>query len=235
MAIDVRPAEETKRFVVKRGELNTAKMFVEFHLPKYRKLIDRLHRGPYPVRTLHDVSVRMFDGPFGSDRKVDMYQDSGVPYVRVKDVLPEGIDTQGLAYIRPEKHKELKRSRTVSGNLLITIAGRLGTAAVFPDSLGEGNITGHVVGIELPDDVNPYYVASFVNSPLGQFQVVRLGQRTTRPELNLVEVGQILIPLPPRPVQDCIARVMQEAYSDRREKLSEAQRLYRELPAYLLD
>lgn len=235
MAVDSRTAGDSKRFLVRCRELNTAKLFVEFYLPEHRELIDRMRRGPHPVKSLREICVRMFDGPFGSDRKIDMYRESGIPYVRVKDVLPEGIDTQGLAYILPEKHKELGRSRTLPGNLLITIAGRLGTAAVFPESLGEGNITGHVVGIELPEDVNPHYVASFVNSPLGQFQVTRLGQRTTRPELNLVEVGQILIPLPPRRVQDRVARTMQEAYSDRRRKLAEARRLYLGSGTYLLE
>jgi hypothetical protein len=73
--------------------------------------------------------------------------------MRVKDVLPEGIDQRALMYISQAKHADFSRSRVVPGNVLMTIAGRVGTAAVFPADLVEGNITGHIVGIELPDTI----------------------------------------------------------------------------------
>ncbi|RCJ39853.1 hypothetical protein A6769_04605 [Nostoc punctiforme NIES-2108] len=174
------------------------------------------------------------DGPFGSNRKVDMYQDSGIPYIRVKDVLPSGIFLDKLKYISHEKHNELIRSRVVTGNVLITIAGRLGTAAVFPETLKEGNITGHIIGLELSTEINYHYVATFINSQLGEFQAIRLGHRTTRPELNLSEVGEFIIPVPPRYIQDNISQLMQDSYAKRQNKLSEAERLHQEIDKYLL-
>ncbi len=222
-------------FLIKRSKLTTLKLFVEFYLPQYENLLERMHQGPYPIKSLGKLSKRMFDGPFGSNRKVDMYQDSGIPYIRVKDVLPEGIMEDGLTYISPEKHKELRRSRVLPGNVLITIAGRLGTAAVFPEHLQEGNITGHIVGLELPETVNPHYLTTALNSHLGQFQVERWGHRTTRPELNIREIKQIEIPLPPRPIQDRIAAVMQDAYTRWREKLTEAEALLGGIADYVLD
>lgn len=118
------------------------------------------------------------------------------------------------------------------GNVLITIAGRIGTVAVFPDSLKEGNIIGHIAGIELTENINPHYLTTFLNSPLGEFQFTILGHRTTRPELNLREVGQILVPVPPRPVQDDIAQVMQDAYTARRQKLAEVDNLFKSMDAW---
>lgn len=221
------------RFLIKRSELTTLKLFVEFYLPKYQNLLTKLQQGPYPIKSLGKISKRIFDGPFGSNRKVDMYQDSGIPYIRVKDVSPEGVVEEGLTYISLEKHEELYRSRVVPGNVLMTIAGRLGTAAVFPEHLQEGNITGHIAGIELPETVNPHYLATIINSYLGQFQVERWGHRTTRPELNIREIKQIEIPLPPRPIQDCIATVMQDAYTQRREKLAAAEELLGGIEAYV--
>jgi restriction endonuclease S subunit len=210
---------------MKRNELATIKLFVEFYLPQYQSLLDALKRSPYPLVPLRDISVRMFDGPFGSNRKVDMYQDSGIPYVRVKDVLPEGINVKGLTYISEEKHQEIIRSRVVPGNVLITIAGRVGTVAVFPDSFPEGNITGHIAGVEVPNAINPYYLAAFLNSWLGEFQIKRWSHRTTRPELNLRELEQVLISVPPRPVQDQIAQLMRDAYAVRQKARIEAREL----------
>ena len=224
----------TRHFLIQRSEISTLKMFVEFYQPESLELLRQLRDGVYHARPLSEVSPRIFDGPFGSDRKIDMYQSSGVPYMRVKDVLPEGIDQRELKYISQAKHEDFSRSKVIPGNVLMTIAGRVGTAAVFPDELVEGNITGHIVGIEVPDTMNPHYLAAFINSELGQFQVARWAHRTTRPELNLSEVGRILIPVPPRPVQDRIAALMQEAYAERRRMLGEAERLIQTIDSYIL-
>ncbi|KZL49466.1 hypothetical protein A2T98_12530 [Nodularia spumigena CENA596] len=226
---------DIKRFLIKSSDLTKKKLFVEFYQPKYQFLFKKLHECPYPLHSLKKLSNRMFDGPFGSNRKVDMYQDSGIPYIRVKDVLPSGIFLDQLKYISEEKHNELIRSRVVPGNILITIAGRLGTAAVFPESLKEGNITGHIVGLELSKEINPHYVATFINSSLGEFQAIRLGHRTTRPELNLSEVGEFIIPVPPRHIQDCIAEIMQNAYVTKNYQLMKANEILENIDGYILD
>lgn len=215
----------SKRFLIRRSDLTTRKLFVEFYLPESQALMETLHGGAYEVRSLREIAKRIFDGPFGSDRTIDMYQDSGIPYIRVKDVLPGMIARDGLTYISPEKHQLLSRCRVVPGNVLLTIAGRLGTAAVFPEDLVEGNITGHIAGIEPKDDVNSDYLALYLNSRFGESQFTRWGHRTTRPELNLGEVGEILVVVPPLDIQDCIAQVMQDAYAARRAKLAEAEQL----------
>lgn len=227
---------DAKHFVIKRSEFNTAKLFAEFYLPEYQTLLNTLRQSRYPLRSLRDVSVRMFDGPFGSDRKVDMYQESGIPYVRVKQVQHEGIDLSGLVYISQEKHETIIRSRVVPGNVLMTIAGsQLGKAAVFPNTFKEGNITGHIVGIEVGENVNPYYLAVFINSRFGNTQITRWSHRSTRRELNLHEVGQILVSIPPRHIQDSIVRIMQDAYSAKRRKLIEAKQLILENENYVFE
>lgn len=227
-------ASDATHFILKRSELNTGKLFVEFYLPEYQSLLQKLRERPYPLYSLSEISKRIFDGPFGSDRKIDMYQETGIPYMRVKDIQPEGIKFNELVYISEEKHNRFKRSCVLPGNVLITIAGRVGTAAVFPDSFSEGNITGHIVGIELSEDINPYYIATFINSYLGEFQVIRLAHRTTRPELNLSEVGQILIPIPPLNVQNTIAQVMQDAYEKKEKMIIEANNLLDSIDVYIL-
>jgi type I restriction enzyme, S subunit len=219
------PFNSQKGFVLKRSQLTTDKLFVEFYLPEYQVLLEKLRQGPHPLQTLKAISSRMFTGPFGSNRTVDMYRGSGIPYIRVKDVLPNRVEPSGLTYITAEKHQSLNSSRVVPGDVLLTIAGRLGTAAVFPPELNEGNITGHIAGIKPQEGINPYYLAIFLNSTFGEFQVNRLGHRTTRPELNLQEVGRILVAVPPNEVQSWSVQVMQAAYQTHQSKLVEAKAL----------
>jgi type I restriction enzyme S subunit len=225
----------TNYFITKRSEISTLKMFVEFYQPETLSLIQQLRDGKYHARSIADISLRLFDGPFGSDRKIDMYQSHGIPYIRVKDVMPTGINKQDLVYISQEKNDELHRSKVFPGNILMTIAGRVGTAAVFPEELIEGNITGHIVGIELPPEMNAHYVAAFINSELGQIQVARWAHRTTRPELNLFEVGQILVPIPPLSIQNKIAEIVQEANKNQKDMLLQAARLIETMDEWAFD
>lgn len=106
MAVSTSQSDRT-HFLVKRSQLTTSKIFVEFYLPEYQEKLDALTKAPYPLKPLKKVASRLFDGPFGSNRKVDMYQDDGIPYIRVKDVLPTGIDLTDITYISEEKHQEL--------------------------------------------------------------------------------------------------------------------------------
>jgi type I restriction enzyme S subunit len=235
MALETQPTDN-KHFVIKRSEINTGKIFVEFYLPKYKFLLDTLENGRFPTCQLKTICRRIFDGPFGSNRKIDMYQSIGIPYVRVKQVQHEGIDATDLVYISPEKHQDIIRSRVIPGDVLLTIAGsRLGKAAVFPNIFKEGNITGHIAGIEVAENISPHYLALYINSRFGEAQIARLSHRSTRKELNLKEVGQIIVPVPPRSLQDQIAQVMQEAYSDRQNKLEEAKRLLEGIDGYVFD
>ena len=91
-----------RHFLVKRSEISTLKLFVEFYQPESLELLRQLRDGVYHARPLSKVSPRIFDDPFGSDRKIDMYQSSGVPYMRVKDVLPEGIDQREPESVQEE-------------------------------------------------------------------------------------------------------------------------------------
>jgi hypothetical protein len=62
---------------------------------------------------------------------------------------------------------ELKRSQLKAGDVLPTITGSYGFAAVVPKDVGEANINQHVVKIEEDESrVTPEYFARFRNSQL---------------------------------------------------------------------
>ena len=85
------------------------------------------------------------------------------------------------------------------------------------------------------ETVNPFYVLHFLRNKFGQVQLDRLKRPVARANINLEEVGQIKIPIPPRPIQDSIAEIMDEAYKQRKEKLKEAEDLLAGINGYVLD
>jgi len=179
----------------------------EYYNPKYLKLIKNLDK-LRDLRTLDDVA-RVFDGPFGSQLHCSDYVQEGIPFLRVQNVKENEINLNNLVFISKEDHERLKRSALVPGNVVMTKTGWLGIAAVIPRSLEECNIRADLAGIVIKQEykktINPYYLASYLNSKFGRFQSKRFNTGSTRPRILINYVKKIRIPLLPKERQDRIA------------------------------
>jgi len=69
----------------------------------------------------------------------DSYLPSGIPFLKVQNISEEGI-VGDVAYISEKVHNRMKRSQLFGGELLYTMAGRIGTATILPDNFGKTNI-----------------------------------------------------------------------------------------------
>ncbi|AVI34167.1 MULTISPECIES: restriction endonuclease subunit S [Acinetobacter calcoaceticus/baumannii complex] len=221
-------------FIVNRSELK-GRWEPLFYSEKYQQVIDKIHSSPWIVKTVKQLAKRIADGPFGSDLKVDEYQVSGIPLLRVSNIRTGEIDGK-LVYISVEKNEKLKRSKVYPYDVVLTKAGAiLGYSAVFPPHLGEGNITSHLVTISCSEEINPYYLSLFFKSEMGQSQIYQWGNKSTRPELNTGEVKKILVPVPPLNIQKEIVEKSTNALEIRNIKLAKAKEKLASIDAYLLD
>ena len=194
----------------------------------------KLNNGAFPVRRVADICEKIVDGPFGSNLKVEEYQETGIPLIRVSNVR-SGVVEGDFVFISEEKQVELKRSRVLPNDVLLTKAGAiLGYSAVFPGYLQEGNITSHLVTIRCKAHIIPEYLAIFFRSLLGQRQIYRWGNKSTRPELNTSEVKRIMVVLPPLNIQNQIVEIMQSAYAEKKQKEQEADALLDSIDDYVL-
>lgn len=80
----------------------------------------------------------------------------------------------------------------------------------------------HVLDVE---KCNNFYLFTFLNSKLVVNQTSFLMTGDTLPRLQTDDIEKLLVPLPPRPIQDRIAKIMDEAYRQKREKEQEAEML----------
>ena len=211
----------------------------QFYLPKHRELEHAMEASRYPVATIGsaDISVQVVDGPFGSDLKVDEYVDSGIPLIRVSDCRSGVIeDSTDMVFISDKKHKQLARSEILPGDVLLTKAGAiLGYCAVFPESLVRGNITSHLASIRPANGVSPRFLREFLTSPIGNQQIYRWGNKSTRPELNTEEVRSIQIVLPGEEEQVEYVRRMDAARETRRTMLTNARNRLSDFDAIVLN
>lgn len=196
-----------------------------FYKPAYVVNEEIISNCKWGAKKLTDITYRIVDGPFGSQLKVEEYKQQGIPLIRVSNVRTGEIS--GIfVYISEDKQNQLKRSRVLPNNVLLTKAGAiLGYSAVFPEHLKEGNITSHLVAITCKPEILPKYLTIFFRTRLGQLQIYRWGNKTTRPELNTTEVGQILIPIPPPSIQNHIVQIMNDAYQTKKQKEAKAKEL----------
>ncbi len=220
--------------MIGRGELE-GRYDTVFYRPEIVAFIDRLNHGKYPVYTVRDISLKVVDGPFGTQLKVEDYRSEGIPVIRVSDVKTGEIPDEGLVRISPDKQRELKRSRVLPGDVILTKAGAiLGYSAVFPERLVEGNITSHSVTIRCKNNINPSYLKHILKSTIGNKQIYRWGNKSTRPELNTGEVKRILIPVPDLDIQNEIVALMDSAHVSRKSKENDAQQLLASIDNYVL-
>ena len=162
----------------------------------------------------------------------------GINYIRSEMVTASKyISSTGMLYISRETHEKLKRSQLQVGDILFSMAGvYLGKTAILRYEDVPANTNQAVALIRtVPEKCYREYIYYFLNSPNIIKSVNTITSQSAQPNINLTQIGNIEIVLPPIETQKKIADIL-SAYDDLIEnnqkqiKLLEeaAQRLYKE-------
>jgi len=210
------------RFILASREIVKNRFDVDFHLPETHDRYEALQCSrKCRVASLGTLIDQIANGatPKGAN-----YLNEGIPFFRIQNIVPDGLDLSDIAYISRETHDEMKRSQTRPGDLLMTITGRVGTAAVIPGSLKEGNINQHIVIIRLKSDViNTNYLATVINSSAVSFQASHRTTGTTRIALDYTAIKSLLIPVPTIEIQEQILGEVARRRSEAKRLRNEAE------------
>jgi type I restriction enzyme S subunit len=150
--------------------------------------------------------------PKGGKRQ---YQQVGVPFIRSQNVLPGSIRFDDLVHISPKLHEELSRTHIKPNDILLNITGAsIGRSAVTPYSFGQGNVNQHVCILRPFPCICARYISWFLNSSIGQAQIMSSQSGVTRQGLNYKQIKALSIPLAPQAEQYSIASRIEELFSD---------------------
>lgn len=155
----------------------------------------------------------------------------GVPFLRVQNLSPEGLDCSECKYINEDTHNGLlKRSQVCEGDLLIKITGvgRMAITSIAPKGF-KGNINQHIVVIKSKDPELNCQIAAFLNSDVGEMLATHRTTGGTRPALDYKALRSIPIVLNKK-----IQLIMEEAYKIKKEKIAEAHKILGTIDDYLL-
>ena len=89
---------------------------------------------------LKDDKFAVVDGPFGTQLHVSDYVKSGIPLIRIKNILWNNeFNFNDLVYITEEKFQELKRSSIYPNDILLAKTGAtIGKLCLFPSEFKKG-------------------------------------------------------------------------------------------------
>jgi len=132
----------------------------------------------------------------------------GVPIVRVSDVRDGRIQTAHPLRVSRDIESAYSRTRLKGGELVLTLVGTVGQAAVVPQSLSGWNTARAVAVIPVRKDIGAYWVQLALQAP-GVRDIINSRLNTTvQATLNLRDVAQLPIVLPPQQERDAISHII---------------------------
>ncbi len=146
---------------------------------------------------LGDIAYNIVSGPFGSTLKSDAYLNSGIPFIRIRDLQNFFISDNSLIYISKEDNRRLLSSQLCVGDLVLSKVGNtIGVVSIVTEDLGKCNISENNIGIKLKtiSDIDKNFLLTFLNGIFGQIQILRRISGNAQPKLNTSDIGSVIIP-----------------------------------------
>lgn len=150
--------------------------------------------------------------------------DSGIPLIRVGDLVSGGVDRSALKCIDPEIESAYARSRIKGNELLLSCVGSIGTVAeVGPADIGS-NIARAVARIPVSETVSRKWLAACLRSSAIQRYFTNELRTVSQPTLNIKQIEETEISLPPIELQNIFASKLHAVErACKRSSFSEAQ------------
>ncbi|MDL5363923.1 restriction endonuclease subunit S [Halalkalicoccus sp. NIPERK01] len=157
--------------------------------------------------------------------------ESGVPYIRVSDLIEGELPEDGYMRTTTEIHEQYSRSVVHPGDLIMSIRATVGKVMQVPDHLEEANLGRGIARIRPDKSVNGDFLYYVLNSSLAHQEFNRLSKGATFSEVTLEMVRNLEIPLPPIEEQRQVVDQIQaglESGQHLDEKVSECESLIEE-------
>ena len=231
-------------FTIEEIENRTQRIDVAFFNPVYQKTMDELKRiANNKDRKVEDldfflkkISPTHLTG--GATPRGAVYVEDGVKFLRIQNIRENEIRLDKCVRIVPEIHeRELKRSQLKQDDVLLTITGSYGLAAVVSKDIGETNINQHIVKIELDQSkITPQYLSFYLNSELSRSQMDRAVTGSSRLALDYSSIRALKIACPIELTeQEKITKEITTLRMEANSKLSQAKELATSDQDYILN
>ncbi|WP_158178038.1 restriction endonuclease subunit S [Pseudomonas viridiflava] len=164
----------------------------------------------------------------GSRGWADYYSDSGAIFIRSQDINTDELEISDTAFVKLPGSSEGKRTRVQYQDILLTITGaNVGKVARVKQQIPEAYVSQHVALVRLyKPEYAPFIELFLKDIGSGRGFLLDLAYGGGKPGLNLSNIRDLLLPLPPIDEQIEIIRRVEQlfAFADQLEaKVTKAQ------------
>ncbi len=175
-----------------QNKSQTDRLDTFYYDPMFYDLNTQLEKVAGDIFTADDISVHITDGTHQTPTYTE--NENGVLFISSTNITEQGLDLADCKYITREEHEQLKSCHPKPGDVLVSVAGSIGTACVYPSDIRESSLLRSVALIRLKEGWIPEFVACFMNSGLGQKQILRLTKGVGVKTLRLGEIKELKFP-----------------------------------------
>ena len=181
----------------------------------------------FPTRKLGEFSETITKGTTPTTLGFS-FVERGINFVKVENITEDGEITENeLAHITQDCHEKFQRSQLKDGDIIFSIAGSLGRVAVVSAKILPANTNQALAIIRLKAHENickPFLVKA-LRSDSVKVQWAQMKKGIAQFNLNLQNIADLKIPMPPLELQKEFASYvetcesMKKSARERREKL----------------
>jgi len=174
--------------------MSASRMDAEHYKQKYYRVLETLENiGANEVVPIQQMVTTLTNGHTPLHHDLDV---GDIPFLTAEHVYDFWLDYDNARRIWREHHEtEVKRTQLRENDVLITIKGRVGNAAVVERLPGDVNINQDVALLRLKPGIHPYYVVGFLNSPAGKTLMEQNATGQINPFLGLGNLAKVRIPI----------------------------------------
>ena len=161
---------------------------------------------------------------------------SGIPFLRVQNIDRGSVNyNTDTMFIDESTHRTLERSQIQPGDVLVSIAGTIGRAGVVSGDAPALNCNQALAIVRITGDVLQSFLRHWLESNEAQAQMRGATVTGTISNLSLTQLGKLRFPLPPLPVQQRIAEILDRAEALRAKRRAALAQLDTLIQAIFLD
>ena len=163
------------------------------------------------------------------------YKNSGINLIRSLNVHNKKFQYKDLAHIDDIQAEKLKNVMVQKDDVLLNITGAsVARCCIVPNDLIPARVNQHVCIIRTNNNIVPLFLESVLTSEQYQNELLRLGKSNgaTREALTKSDVEELLIPLPPLPLQTRFATIIEKIEQQKslaKKSLQESEDLFQRL------
>jgi type I restriction enzyme S subunit len=150
----------------------------------------------------------MTNGFVGTATSAYVETDDGVTYIQGFNVEPNGFNLTNIRKVSQDFHKSHTKSCLRTGDVLTIQTGEIGVSTVVPEYLSGSNCHALIISRFIKSLAHPAYYCQYFNSKIGMNAFKEIETGTTMKHLNVGDMLQLLVPVPPIAEQQAIAEAL---------------------------